>query len=568
MLNKQHLWIGIVALCIGIGIGWLTNNSESIQDPQSSVLEKQTWTCSMHPQIQQPEAGDCPLCGMDLIPISQEDSEDRKLSIRMSHSAMQLANVQTTKVQRKIPEKSLRVSGMVRVAEDKKHAITAHISGRIERLMVGFEGEQIQKGQILAWVYSPELLTAQKELLEAWRNRAQSPRLYQSVRAKLLNWKMSDKQIDQILKQGTPQEEIPIYAELSGTVLKKNVLVGDHVQSGEVLVEVADLSSVWVVFDVYESDLAWVHQGDVVEFYSKSRPDRVLSGTVSFIDPMINPQTRTINVRVEVTNLDGTLKPAEFVVGHVQSALETTSLIVPKTSVLWTGERSVVYVKDSHDTFIMRVVDLGLALSDGYVVVDGLTEGDLVVTHGAFSIDSAAQLLGRPSMMSMQDDAELLESSTVTVEQVEFSKANKETLTRLYKAYLDLKTDLVNDDFDAAHQNALVLNSVFESISKDVFNEPSDSTWSMYSQALAPHLRLAMEANSIQAIRTVFKPMSATMIALIQVVGPIDVPLYIEHCPMAENNSGADWLSSESEIRNPYFGAAMLRCGELKGEIQ
>lgn len=571
MLNKQTMLVGLVALVIGLGLGWVTKPSESMPHDHTTSQASQTWTCSMHPQIQQPESGDCPLCGMDLIPMTEEASESQTVSIQMSPTAMQLANVQTSIVQNQVQERTLRVSGMAKIPEDQKHALTAHITGRIERLMVGFEGETIQQGQILAWVYSPELLTAQKELLEAWRNRDQSPRLYQSVRAKLLNWKMSDKQIDQILKQGTPQEEIPVYADASGTVLGKNVLVGDHVQSGQVLMEVADLSSLWVDFDVYESDLAWVRLGDRVDFHSKSRPDQIGLGSISFIGPIIDRNTRTTNVRVEVSNAEVTLRPSEFVVGKIHSVQDNERLMVPKTSVLWTGARSVVYIKENNPSkvsFTMREVYLGASVEDGYVVLDGLTEGEEVVTHGAFSIDSAAQLLGRPSMMNMQDDAEPNDSSKSSSERVEFSDVGKNALNPLYTAYLDLKTALVNDEYETAHQQSLALQSVLQSISSESFTGSSHAVWMSTSTKLSLHIKTASEATSIRELRNAFKPMSTIMIDLISVVGPIAVPLYIEYCPMADNNTGADWLSAEPEIRNPYFGASMLGCGELKDIVQ
>ena len=567
MLNKQTLLTGIVALVTGLVIGWMTNPSESMNHEHSTTQEHQTWTCSMHPQIQQPESGDCPLCGMDLIPMTQEESDNQRVSVQMSSTAIQLANVQTTMVQKQVPEKSLRVSGMVKVAENQKHALTAHISGRIERLMVGFEGETIQKGQILAWVYSPELLTAQKELLEAWRNRGQSPRLYQSVRAKMLNWKMTDKQIDQILKQGTPQEEIPIYADVTGTILRKNVLVGDHVHSGEVLVEAVDLSSIWVEFDVYESDLSWVHLDDEVEFHSKSRPNQTLSGSISFIAPMIDPKTRTATVRVEVPNPEGLFKPAEFVIGRIHTT-GTDALLVPKSSVLWTGKRSIVYVKDQQGSFVMRPVQLGSSLDNDFIVLDGLREGEEVVTYGAFSVDSTAQLQGRPSMMNMPEETVSTEVIDASLNSVEFSDAAKHALHPLYTVYLELKTALVNDDFETAHQKAISLRSVSESIPRDVFTDSSHSIWLNYANTLESHIRVASDATSLNEIRMAFKPLSETMIALSNVVGSVGIPLYIQYCPMADNNQGADWLSSESEIRNPYFGASMLGCGELKSDVQ
>ena len=565
----------IIALLVGAVLGWVAKG-EPRQAPtheHSAEEEKTTWTCSMHPQIQQPEPGKCPICGMELIPMVDDSENDSPFEIKMSSTAMKLANVQTSLVKKEKAEKEIRINGKIKVAENQKYSQTSHISGRIERLMIGFTGEKIKKGQILAWVYSPELVTAQKELLEARKTQEGSPQLFRAARAKLQNWKLSEKQIDQIIEKGEPQEQLPIYADVSGTILRKNVNLGDYIKKGQALFEVADLSSVWATFDVYESDLSWISLDDMVHFQVKSLSGQAFSGKVSFIDPVINPKTRVATVRVILSNTDEVLKPEQFILGKIHSTLKTDEkvLVVPKSAVMWTGGRSVIYSKKVTDNgvyFVMKEVVLGASLGTEYVILEGLEEGEEIATNGTFSIDAAAQLVGKASMMNPEGrKTDSSDDSEQETEKIEFSELSKTELKPLFAKYIELKTALVNDNFEGSHQISLDMMNILERIDMSVFEGESHMVWMKYSKQLQKNIKEANEATNISDLRAVFKPLSQDFIGLIKTTGSIDQPLYIEYCPMVDNNNGGDWLSTESDIRNPYFGASMLGCGEVKEEI-
>ncbi|MDH5475367.1 MAG: efflux RND transporter periplasmic adaptor subunit, partial [Cyclobacteriaceae bacterium] len=396
-IRKKQIALYIGLLIVGTIIGYLfsspSNNHNHVENNNSHLEIGHEWTCSMHPQIRQPEKGKCPICGMDLIPIDINDKIENSSEIKMSESAMKLANIQTTIIKKQKPVKEIRLTGKVQVDERSISSQTSHITGRIEQLLVSYTGEYITKGQILAYVYSPELVTTQEELFEAYDVRQSQPDLYNAAREKLKNWKLTERQIDKIIAGGKPTENFPILSDLSGVVLTKRVNLGDHIKQGGSLFEVANLSKVWVLFDIYESDLSWVKKGDDIQFSFQSYPGEVQNGQISFIDPVINPKTRVTQARVSIRNPGQRLKPEMFAHGVLKSEIKNSShvIVVPKSSVLWTGERSIVYIKNNKKPtsgFSMQEVLLGPSLGKSYIIKKGLDEGDEIVVNGTFSVDA------------------------------------------------------------------------------------------------------------------------------------------------------------------------------------
>jgi len=353
--------------------------------------------------------GKCPLCGMDLIPLDQTSVAVDSNSIHLSKDALALANVLTSVVSRQKPVKEIRLYGKVQADESLIQSQVAHISGRIEKLMVSFTGEEVKKGQTLALVYSPELITAQQELIETVKMKKTLPAYYEAAKEKLLLLKLTEAQIAAIEKSGAVQNYFEIISDTKGTVTLKRVNTGDHVSQGTVLFEVADLSKVWVMFDAYESDLMFINKGDNITFTFQALPGKTFTGSIAFIDPVIDAVTRVAKVRVEINNAAANLKPEIFATGIVKANLAeyANSIIIPRSAVLWTGKRSIVYVKklvNEESVFSLREIELGPMLGNSYVVTNGLIEGEEIVTQGAFSVDAAAQLEGKPSMMNTKDD--------------------------------------------------------------------------------------------------------------------------------------------------------------------
>jgi len=412
---KDNYRLVISVLIVGVLIGLVIGKSRKQQIHSSHhnheehiEAEETVYICSMHPQIKQDKPGLCPICAMDLVQVAAGISEGEHVDpneIQMTESALALASVQTTIVKKGIPEKNIQLLGKVKADERKISELTARFGGRIEKLFINYKGQRVRKGEKLATIYSPELITAQKELLEAIKYKDSNPSFYKAARTKLKLWDLTEKQIDAIENSGEPKTYFEIFSPISGTVTKRHVAIGDYVKEGSALFEVIDLSKVWVMFDAYESDLPWIKKGDKIDFTIQSVPGKTYSGSVTYIDPFIDAQTRVAQVRVELSNSNQQLKPEMFTSGILKSniAKNTNELLIPKSAILWTGKRAVVYVKVSGrrtSSFIYREVVLGPEAGSFYMVSEGLSEGEEIATNGVFKIDASAQLAGKPSMMN------------------------------------------------------------------------------------------------------------------------------------------------------------------------
>lgn len=409
LMNKYILYI--LFTIAGLFLGWLffhsSDKGKAIVSPETEADSHQSsvWTCAMHPQIRMDKPGKCPICGMDLIPLNRDNTAVFPEAVHLTKEAVELANVLTSVVTKQKPVKEVRLYGKVQINERLLQSQVVHISGRIEKLFVNFTGESVSKGQTLALIYSPELVTAQQELIEAFKSRQDQPGIYQAAKDKLRQWELTDNQISNIENSGKVQDNFEVYSNTTGVVTARRVTNGDYVARGTILFDIADLSSVWVMFDAYENDLPFINEGDRVDFSVQAIPGVQFSGRIAFISPVIDPVTRVSKVRVEIENKNEKLKPEMFVTGIVNANLKgfKNSLVIPRSAVLWTGKRSIVYVKQKgieEPVYNIREIELGPQLENSYVVVNGLSEGEEIVTQGAFSVDAAAQLEGLPSMMN------------------------------------------------------------------------------------------------------------------------------------------------------------------------
>lgn len=593
-LDRSTMIIALSTLLLGLGLGWLFfagGNESYNSEHQHTTQVSSEWTCSMHPQIRQKEPGDCPICGMELIPVNDGGRGDENpLEIKMSPTAMQLASVQTAIVNKTKPVKKLRLTGKVQADESTITSQTTHISGRIEKLLLNTTGEYVKKGQIIAYIYSPELVTAQKELFEAQKIANSNPQLLQAAKEKLKNWKLTNRQIESILASGKPIESFPILADRRGIVLTKRVNLGDHVMQGAPLYEIANLNRVWLLFDVYESDMPWVKVGDEVTYSIQSLPGREYTGKVSFIDPVIDPKTRVAKARIVTPNSNGELKPEMFATGIIKSPVNDIkeTIVVPKSALMWTGKKSVVYIKTSDANgigFVMKEVMTGASLGDEIIVLEGLNVGDEIAIHGTFSIDAAAQLAGKPSMMNPEGGTVMTghnhgnmtpdkmkegsppnhssHSKSITI-----SKEARNALLPVYQAYLKLKESLADDDFSKVVEATKFMHQELNKVNMSVFKGETQAHWMSFQNDLNSDLQVIQQSTDIKVFRRQFLALSDDLITMTNTFGnPFSQALYVQHCPMANDNKGGDWLSLSDDIKNPYFGAAMLTCGEVTESI-
>uniref|UniRef100_UPI004047254F efflux RND transporter periplasmic adaptor subunit n=1 Tax=Algoriphagus sp. TaxID=1872435 RepID=UPI004047254F len=547
-----------ITLIVGVFLGWAISpaTTDTHAHEEGEGLPS-IWTCSMHPQIRLLEAGDCPICGMDLIPGDQEATgNSNPQAFQMTPEALALAQVQTLVVGGAQAKKELILSGKLQADERENASLTAKFSGRIEKLFVTFTGEQVTTGQRIATVYSPELLTAQKELLESAKTKATFPQLYQASKDKLGLWKLSATQIAEIERSGQVKERMDIFADQSGVVLQKNVSVGDYVSMGSVLFTVTNLNSLWLMLDVYETDLPFVALGDDIQFTVAGKPGETLSAKVTFVDPLINANTRAASVRAEIRNVGNTLKPEMFVTARIQTrnTASSTEVMVPRTAVLWSGKRSIVYVKVPNAAlpeFVMREVTLGNRLGENYQITAGLQVGEEIVSYGAFALDASAQLSGKPSLLNRN-----------STQQVEVSAAFSQEIAAVVSAYFQVKNSLVKDQIPTAATQLLA--QALAKVSSAAGTGKEKAKWEKIKAELSQATAKIKGAKDIGAARTQFSNLSASIIQLAETYPLSQQVVYKDYCPMAFDNKGGYWLSETEDIRNPYFGASMLSCGEVK----
>ncbi|MBC8757104.1 efflux RND transporter periplasmic adaptor subunit [Kordia sp. YSTF-M3] len=556
---KKYI-IYIVLIVVGIVIGKFVFSGETAEThTHETTAEASKWTCSMHPQIMLTEAGDCPICGMDLIPMEESSTKLSSDQFRMSKNAMALANIETTKISEgTAADTAMKLTGTIE-ANEKTNAIqTAHFGGRIEKLYVNITGEEVRKGQRIALIYSPELVTTQQELITAIRMKESQPALYKAVRNKLKLWKLSEAQIQQIETSQKVSSQFPIYASVSGVVTEKMVSEGNHIMEGGALFKVSNLNTVWASFDAYEKQLSSLKKGDEITITTNANPNEKISAKITFIDPVLNTATRTVSVKVELNNRDGKLKPGMFVTGLLATnTAKSTVLTIPKSAILWTGKRSIVYVKTSANepVFEAREITLGTAIADNYEVVSGLTAEDEIVTNGTFTVDAAAQLQGKKSMMNARKETSTKKEPT----KLEFDAAFEKSFQASIKAYVELKDALVQSDVKLAAAKSEAFRKALE-----LLTIPQRDASNMYWSMLHKTSKGINKDVTIEKQREKFRIISNHIIEMVQNFDTLDQQLTVQFCPMANNDKGAYWLSTEEKIRNPYFGDMMLTCGEVK----
>lgn len=452
----------------------------SCNDKKTSVpAAAQVWTCSMHPQVRLPKAGKCPICSMSLIPATSEQpvkkryrstmmpgefsDTPRKDSMGMdmvpveeagtsmltlSDHARAMASVETAPVERRQITHEIRAVGKVQYNESALAVINSRVDGYIEKLHVDFTGVQVKQGDHLADIYSPDLVLAQKELLVALDGLPNS-NWVDAAKLKLLRWGLTQGQVDDLVRNRKVSERVTLYSPINGTVTERMAVQQAMVKSGEMLYKLANLESVWVYLDIYESELGWVQQGQTATIQAEAYPSEGFTGRIWFINPVLTEESRTVKVLVNIANTDQKLKPGMFVSAMIRvpvmadgkaaptglggqftctmhpqvlqaqagscprcgmpltvipgdaakpDAAKLNVLAVPVTSVLDSGTRKLVYVEQSKGEFIPKEVTLGPRTGGFHSVLAGLEEGQKVAVRGNFLLDSQFQIQGLPSL--------------------------------------------------------------------------------------------------------------------------------------------------------------------------
>ncbi|MCD6288151.1 MAG: efflux RND transporter periplasmic adaptor subunit [Candidatus Hydrogenedentes bacterium] len=649
------LTIAIAAFATGYFVqGILSPGTSPSVDGGTGETEQKPlfWTCSMHPSIRADKPGQCPICSMTLIPVyGDKGNTGDKLGprqLRMSPEARKLASVEVAPVERKYVSAEVRMVGMVDFDETRLRYITAWVPGRIDRLYVDYTGVPVRKGDHMIYLYSPELLSAQQELIQSIRAvkdlkksgittiRSTADQTVEAVRQKLRLWGLTQEQIDEIERRGTPSDHMTIYSPISGIVIHKNGVEGMYVNTGARIYTVADLSRLWVKLDAYESDLQWIRYGQQVEFSTNAYPGQVFKGRISFIDPLLDARTRTVKVRVDVGNADGRLKPEMFVratvhaqvaaggrvmdpsfagkwicpmhpevvkdsagtcdicemplvkaesLGYVPVDEKDTAapLVIPASAPLITGKRAVVYVAvpDKEGVYEGRDIVLGPRAGDYYIVKEGLAKDDMVVVNGNFKIDSAVQIMAKPSMMAPEGDRVMQGSGMKNMSEEKTGVKPEKTVTkrnvpekflsqlnRVLTAYYDIHTALSRDDVKKANTGAAQLVSALDKVDMKLLDGQTHMLWMKDATDIRQSAESVRTTPDIETARKAFALISETMVSAVRRFGTGGTqPVMVFHCPMAFNGRGANWLQDTQTVENPYLGSAMPTCGTVTETI-
>ncbi|MBX3732870.1 MAG: efflux RND transporter periplasmic adaptor subunit [Verrucomicrobiae bacterium] len=463
IFTKRNLLIALAAVVVASGAVLLLNKSSDEGPDSMAEATGQIWTCSMHPQVRVAKPGKCPICSMPLIsanPVAQPATTNATLAasesmLELSEHARAMASVETAPVERRKMSREIRVVGKVQYNEAALANITTRVEGYVERLFVDYTGIEVKAGDHLVEIYSPDLLVAQQELLVALDSKGNAS-LVESAKRKLLLWGLTQEQVDDLVLKKKVSDRITLFSPIHGTVTEKMVVQKAMVKPGEMLYRLANLESVWVYLDIYESELPWIQYGQMVETKSEAIPGQSFSGRVWFISPVLNEETRTVKVLLNINNTGRTLKPGMYVSAVIRAELVADGkpaptgvegqwscpmhplvvlpqggecpvcrmqlvqipgvpasarlegdqlLSVPVSAVLDSGVRKLVYVEKPKGQFSPVEIVTGPRTDDSYPVLSGLSEGDMVAVRGSFLLDSQSQIRGLPSLFYKEGQA-------------------------------------------------------------------------------------------------------------------------------------------------------------------
>ncbi|PQO33713.1 efflux RND transporter periplasmic adaptor subunit [Blastopirellula marina] len=616
----------VLILLLGIAqrVGWIGASGSAKKT--ASADSQQIYTCPMHPQIRQPGPGRCPICGMELVPASAGSADLDQFAVKIEPAQRRLAQIQTAPVTTEPVSTTIQTIGAIEIDESRQATIAAYINGRVERLFADYTGVQVTKGDHLAVVYSPQLYAAQAEYLEARATvqrmsntslvavREAQQALLKNARQKLVELGMTDEQLSELDTSSKAESRLTIYAPIGGTVIEKLAEEGMYISAGEPIYRIANLSTVWLMLELYPEDASRIRFGQEVAAELTARPGEILTGRVAFIDPKVDEKSRTVGVRVELKNEDGKLRPGDYAEARIEVPItpqgqvydeqlagkwispmhpqiirdapgscpicgmdlvpasrfgfsdepigRQASTVIPRSALLTAGKNSVVYVETDPGRFEIRNLKLGPILKDKAVVLAGVKPGEMVATSGNFLIDSQMQLAGKPSLIDPtryvppQNRNTPMQFESIKIASVE--GPGGEALESLYQTYFAIQNQLASDKKPSADAAGHLFQLATQLSKEPTFGEPVRQQLAVVAKNAEhlPHL-------SLEEARKNFKSISHAVLMLATEVRGSGAaqPFHQFFCPMVKDGEG-DWLQSGDQLLNPYYGSQMLRCGE------
>ena len=580
---NAFLFVALVA-AVGAGGWWFGRSSHPNSHAAHSSAAATTserrvlyYQSPMHPWIKSDKPGNCTICGMTLTAVYEGDQgiDAGEGIVSLGTNTIQAIHVATEIVQEAPLRRTLRFAGTIEDDDSKHRLLSAYVAGRIDRLFVNYQGAEVKEGEPLALLYSPMLLTAQREYL-ALKQQADLGESTRSLLAaagqRLRQLGLSDPQISGLNDVALTNIHTEVRAPMTGTVVKRLAYEGEYVMEGQKLFELADFSTMWFQFDAYEQDLPWLALGQEVVVTTPSVTGKTFAGKIAFIDPNVRDLSRSVRVRVEIPNplmlADGReqrlLRHRLFAEATVQLAAPS-ALLVPRTAVLMPDHRPLAYVDKGGGAYEQRAIKLGRRGDSSWEVLEGLTAGEAVVTQGNLLIDAQAQLNsgGSPihdhgAAVSSPDNPAGLPTATA------FDEPQQALLNELFAVADKLGVALAADNLIAFNAATHPLHALVPKVA-DVLNDLKG--WSTIASQLNQSGHLA-EAKDLAEARKAFHGFvtPVTEVALGLRRNTTNAVPRIFQCPMTKRSfdgapANARWIQLTTETRNPYYGAAMLDCG-------
>ena len=528
----------ILAIVIAPGAWWLTSRHDRSASSVSADRKVLYYQSPMHPWVKSDKPGKCTVCGMELVPVYESTQGNAPSTdiVMLPEGAPNVASIRTEEIRRRPLARTLRVAGMIENDDSKHRILSAYTGGRIEKLYVNFEGAELKAGQPIATFYSKDLLAAIREYKVAY-GEGPSP-LLTAREMRLQQLGLSKEQIAKAPERSEADIFVDLLAPIAGTVIKQYVYEGQYVQEGERLFEIADFSTMWFQFIAYEQDLPFLKLGQKVTVRTDALPDKTFQAEIKFINPNMDDATRSARVRVEIANPKRELRHKLYAEGTV--VIEAPEVLaVPRTAVLWPGNDPRVYVEQKPGVYQQRRVILGRPGDGFWEVLEGLREGERVVTSGNMLVDGQAQLL---NVSAPRDESPPLHDPAMDMD-----AAEHEALERFLQAVADLSDTLARDDLGA-------FNAALSKLPASPRGFPAD-----VSMPDNPAADLA-------AARISFLPFSEAVADYARQVRGHFPKLRVFRCPMSDRlgkdmPKNAKWIQFSSSLRNPFMGKEMLECG-------
>lgn len=609
--------------------GWISQagGAGKAQTSAAAVGAMSEFTCPMHPQIRQPGQGSCPICGMPLVPATAQKSNQDEYAVDITPAQKRIADIKTEPARKEHVLRKIRTVGIIEIDETRQSTIASYVPGRLERLFADYTGVDVAKGDHLAVIYSPQLFSVQVELIEAKKTfslmsantlpaiRSVQEKLISNSRQKLIELGMTENQIQNLEKTGQPESRVTIFAPFGGTVIEKFIEEGKYIAAGAPIYRIANLSTIWMILHLFPEDAARIRFGQEVDATLTSLPGKTLIGRVAFIEPTVDPATRTVGVRVEFDNAEKQLRPGDYAQAEIMVPItpvgevydknlagkwispmhpqiirdqpgdcpicgmklvptsqygfstepldQPLSVTVPRSSVLMAGAHSVGYVETEPGHFEIRYLRLGPILRDKVIILEGVQEGEAIATSGNFLIDSQMQLEGKPSLI---DPSRIIAKKPVRKLPLELetghftilSGTEGKALEGLYEGYFLIQKSLVADKLPEI--------SVIRKMESDlkILNQSEVLSSDMNQlNSITKALQMKEEIN-LAEFRNQFKLISHAVLRMASRYRGESAQNSFHHffCPMVKNGGG-DWMQADETLFNPYFGEEMLTCGEL-----